>query len=261
MNVVLKIEALAAAPDSVMIPIGPDMVPTEFLKCGAATWIAPCGFCQTGIIETDSPDYAAAMCEACEDKLDSEAVQAPPVPKVHFPIPAPRPAYSLTVSSGRLPLPKFEDRRPFYVPSKTPECQKCGRFMAPSMDGQTFRTCGVCRSVDKREVDHRCRECNADMTGSHEHRIYCLDCARGRAVTGQKRMTATSRTTKARRAEKAAAAAVDTICIDCLKPIPNAPRHTKRCPGCRDLNDKEIRRAGMARKRAKSETEMETTND
>lgn len=201
-HIAKKIEGLALHGDEVIIHVGPDMVPVTFMRCGTSLWI---GDCQTpgcrGLIETDSSEYASAICDACEARLDSEAVEAPPALKVQSHRPAPRPAYSLTVSSGRLPLPKLQITRPTFTPTPTPQCRICQRFMAPGLDGQTFRTCGTCRGEKHVHVERHCATagCPSDMSSAHPHKVYCNSCSIARAKTGQRRQTKQSIAAKERR--------------------------------------------------------------
>lgn len=255
MNVVLKIEALAAAPDSVVIAIGPDMVPTEFLKCGDSEWIAPCPSCPAGVIITDSPDYAAAMCDACEDKLDSEPVEARPRLEVRFPIPAPRPPSSLVSGTGKLPLPRLTITRPKYTPTPTPVCKKCGRYVTPdNSSGIIPKVCGVCREEGAAPAGPRpgCRDCDCDMSAYDKSKVFCNDCNRARAVTGQRRLTKASKTRRDNAAK--GPKPVQKVCQRCNVDLGPVHHTTKYCPACKAETDRENKRAAMARSRARKIT-------
>lgn len=236
-HVVAKIQSLAAAPDSVVIAIGTgaDLKPWEFLACGSGLWIAPCPCCASGVIETDSPDYAAAKCDSCFDAEPVElSLQAPrPVEPPKALTLVERPS-SIVISSGRVPLPKFEDTRLFPAPKPTPTCRKCGRYVCPdNSSGVIPAVCGVCREEKSSApaAEHRCRQCNESLEGSHSSRVYCDSCVRGRAWIQQKNQSA--KRLKERRANR--------LCQRCgTTPLgANAHPSTKFCPDCRDAAYKE----------------------
>lgn len=258
MNVVLKIDQLAAAPDSVMIAIGTgsDLQPWEFLQCGESTWIAPCPCCASGVIETDSPDYAAAKCDACFDAEPMpEAVESPPVLEVRFPIPAPRPPSLVNSVAGKVPVPKYQDKRPVYTPKPTPQCKICQKYLAPSPDGAIRALCGECAEAkaSKPKVARLCRDCGTDMSHTYESKQFCNDCSRARAVTGQRRMTKTSKTTKERRAAKEK----DRPCEKCGVMIFGAHHVTKYCSTCKVEMQNHNRRQGMARLREREKIQQQ----
>ncbi len=260
MNAVAKIEGLVTFGDDIVILVGPDSIPVDFVRAGPALWIGDCitPGCR-GLIETDSPEFAAAICDACEDKLDSEALQAPlqaraslerqaAPAKAHSPIPAPENQRSLTPVAPKLVL--VDTARPLHQFGHQ-QCKKCSRFMTVDhASGLIGKVCGTCAD-EKADAKPRagCRECGCDMFGTHPSRLWCDGCMRARVATGQ------------RRAVKAAKSRPDkqqgcAVCGAAFKP---QGQRGKYCPPCGVEQAAMRQREANARHAAKRKAKL-TTN-
>ncbi len=244
-----KVLGMLAHGDEAVIHVGPDQTPVDFMRAGPDLWIGDCTTpgCR-GLIETDSPLYAAALCLSCENKLDleMEAQECPRparAPKLHL---VAQTGSSLTVSSGKVPAIKLEIVQPPVIIQTWPACKSCGKNLAPDNSSGHFASrCPDCRESTATKPPHLCRECGTSLNGSHSSREYCSDCARGRLLSGQRRQTKSSRTMKERRM----AGSVEKSCEGCQTPLGVVHHAVKWCEACARDRQNEQRRAGMARKR------------
>ena len=169
--------------------------------------------------------------------MDLEAVQAAPAKRVPLEVQAPQGQHSLVSASPASvlkivqPLPAIcsKPTSGLYAPKAHfghQTCKRCGRFVVPdNSSGIIPSVCGTCQSEKaESKPDRFCSDCQSPLDG-HESKQFCSDCSRARAVTGQRRQTKTSKTTKANRAAKV------RQCQLCAAPLPSdVARAQKYCP-------------------------------
>ena len=257
-HIAAKIEGLATFGDDIVILVGPDLMPVDFVRAGPELWIGDCTTegCR-GLIETDSPEFAAAICPACEDRLDEqaelEALQAPRAPGVLAMVPPEEGQRSLVSVAPKLeivaparPLPQFGHQR----------CKHCERYLTiDNSSGQMDKLCGTCRAEGKpAPVERHCLTggCDSDMSGYDKSKLFCNDCNRARGITGQRRATKTSRANRSAKVK---------LCHTCHCPIENAHHASKYCPEHQVEMRNKHRRENMAKKRAREKTESTQQGD